>query len=134
MRRVEMTQVIRAIRLRQEINKVLESIHPQFYYESSSDEAKYPFVVYSLADSVDDGSVETFTMEIDGWDRPSNGDTTELEMIMGKIDNALHRYTTGDSDLFFSFYRENRRSITDPDKRLKRRQLVFQIRVMGVNS
>lgn len=129
-----MTQVIRIIRLRQEITKVLKQINPRVHYESTPDDSEYPFIVYNLGDSLDDGSVETFPLEIDGWDLPVNGDTTELETMMGKIDNALHRYKAGDSDLFFSFYRENRRSITDSDKRLRRRQLVFTIRVMGVNN
>ena len=125
--------VNRVLKLRRFLEATLADVHPRIWYEAAPDDAVYPFLVYSLDESFDDGSVETVNLVIDGWDAPVNGDTTELEEIMGKVDNTLHRLNAGDDELFFIFYRSNRRTIHDPDRRLRRRQLEFETKVMGGN-
>lgn len=127
-----MTQVIRVISLRKALNEVLKPIHPNINYETA-DEMPYPYAVYLLDDSVDDGLVETFSLEIDAWDQPPNGDTTRLEQLIGRIDNALNRLVISRDGLSFRFYRQNRRPVRDPNSLLRRRQLIYQIKVMGVN-
>ncbi|MBU9724125.1 MULTISPECIES: DUF3168 domain-containing protein [Bacillaceae] len=120
---------MKMIKIRKDIKAFLKSYHPRIHHENAPDDAEYPFVVYNFPNSVDDGSLENFVLELDIWD--NKADTTEMETIIGSIDKALHRRTVAIGDLSMSFYRENRLVITDPDKRLRRRQYVYQVRTYG---
>lgn len=130
-RMIQAMSVNRVIKLRSFLENLLSSLDSNVFYEDASKDAKYPYLVYNLEDSFDDGSIESFPLIIDGWD--NNNDTTNLENLMSKVDNSLHRLTGGDEELFFIFYRSSRRTVRDPDKRLKRRQIEFEVKVMGGN-
>lgn len=131
MRREVMTH--RTISIREILERVLAPVCERYYYEVVAQNTRYPYVIYNLDDSDDFESVENFTLEIDGWDNPQDGSTTRLEILMGDIDNVLNRLLVTKEGRSFRFYRQNRRGIRDPEKRLKRRQLIYQIKVMGVN-
>lgn len=127
-----MTQVvIRPIELRKILNSVMNTVHERVYYEDAPSDPVYPYVVYVFPDTDDQDSLETFMMEVDAWDKPQDRDTSKLEELIGKIDNVLNRKIFHSNGVFFSIYRENRRTINDPDKNYKRRQYEYQIRVMG---
>jgi hypothetical protein len=127
------------IKIRTDIQSFLKSIHPnvtidgksksRVHYEAAPDDTPYPFLVYDLTNSTDDGTMENFVLEIDGWDK--NADTTDLETMMSDLDAGLHRRTTVVDNVSLTFYRENRLTVPDPDSRLRRRQYVYQIRVYG---
>jgi hypothetical protein len=121
--------MIKVIELRKTIKSSLQSIHPQVYYENAPDDAGYPYLVYDLPNSIDDGSLEQFVLDVDGWDYPSNGDTTALETLMDNADKQLHRKTIViNSELAMTFYRENRLTVRDDDKRIRRRKYIYQVR------
>lgn len=127
-----MTQVvIRPIELRKIMNRVMGAVHSRIYYEDAPSEPTYPYIVYLFPDTDDQDNLETFMMEVDAWDKPSNGSTIAVEELIGQIDHVLNRKTFSSNGMFFSIYRESRRTINDPDKNLKRRQYEYQIRVMG---
>lgn len=127
-----MTQaVIRPLELRKVLNKVMGTVHDRIYYESAPSDPVYPYVVYIFPDTDDQDNLETFMMEVDAWDKPIDGSTVDLETLIGNIDLLLHRRVFNSNGVFFSIYRESRRTITDSDKNLKRRQYEYQIRVMG---
>lgn len=112
-------------------NKLLE-IHPRVLFGDAPSGTEYPFVLFNLVTSTAMDRVDLVSLEIDIWD--NNPVTSDLEVLTDKIDKALHRLTGGNEHVFYTIYRENRLSIRDPEESLKRRQLVFQIRVMGVND
>ncbi len=131
--------MIKVIELRKVINSYLKSIHPnvsvngvsksRVHYERSPDDAVFPYLVYNLSNSVDDGSMERFILDLDGWDTPLNGDTTAIETLMDSTDSGLHRKTVMvGTELSLTFYRENRLSLLDDDSRIRRRKYVYQVR------
>ena len=121
----------RVLILRSALQKVMKEVHSHVYYENAGQSSSYPYIVYTLNNSIDDGTLENVDLEVDGWDMPTNGSTIPLEIMMGKVDDALHRSVYSIDGVFFTIYRENRRSIQDSDERLRRRQYVYQIRMMG---
>ncbi|WP_163583284.1 hypothetical protein [Gracilibacillus saliphilus] len=127
-----MTQVIRELEIRKAIEDHLDVVSPHIYYENAPKGHPYPYAVYELGDSTDDGSLENIELEFNGWDKPTDGSSVELVTLMGNIDNRLHRSTLSSNGVFFSIYRENRIPVKDPDESLRRRQMIYQIRVMGV--
>jgi hypothetical protein len=121
--------MIKTVELRKAIQASLKSIHPRVYYQHAPNEAVYPYLVYDFPNSTDDGLMERFVLEVDGWDRPTDGDTTSLETLMDNADKELHRKViVVNGELALIFYRENRLSLPDDDQRIKRRKYVYQIR------
>lgn len=137
------------IELKIELSTLIKAVHAQVYYEEAPDNAVYPYVVFELSNSINTNlGYEQFVLDVDGWDNKT--DTTALETMMHKIDVALHRHTSifditypGDdvlpgedtvpgTDKSATIYRENRRVVRDPDKRVRRRSYVYQVRVHGV--
>lgn len=116
------------INLRKQLKKLMESIHPRSYFQKGSDKAEFPYVIYDLPNSFSNEEQEIFNLDVDIWDRPLDGDTTELEMITDKLWKILHNYKYIDDNIQFSIYRGNRLTLTDDDPRIKRRKLVFELR------
>ncbi|MFC4389142.1 hypothetical protein ACFOZ1_15275 [Gracilibacillus marinus] len=127
-----MTEVIRELVIRKTIEAYLSDVTTHIYYENAPVGIDEPYIVYVLGDSIDDGSLEDMELEVNGWHNPINGDSTPLATLIGQIDNRLHRSTHQSDGVFFSIYRDRRVPVSDPDKRLRRRQILYQIRVMGV--
>jgi len=120
--------VIKVIELRKMINTMLKSIHPRIYYRSAPDTAVFPYLVYDLPNSTDDGTLEQFILDVDAWES-TNGDTTGLETLIDSADKSLHRKTiTVDDVLAVTFYRENRLTLTDDDPNIKRRKYTYEVR------
>lgn len=117
--------------LREAIKTRLITAHPRVHYEDAPDNAVYPYLVFNLPDSLDDGSLENFVLDVDGWDRPAGGDTTALETMMDDADQALNNkaVSAGASNEFvFIFRRDNRLSLNDDEPSIKRRKYIYQAR------
>lgn len=121
----------KVILIRMAINALLEPVHPGIFYEIAPSDAEYPLGVFNLPNSYDDGSMENFVLEVDGWDAPADGDTTALEMLMHQMDTAIHKQVIRTNGMAFIFYRENRLPLDDPDKRLRGRRIIYQLRTFG---
>jgi len=120
--------MIKVIEIRKIINIALKSIHPRVYYRTAPDTAVFPYLVYDLPNSTDDGTLERFVLDVDAWDS-TNGDTTIVEILIDSADKSLHRKTiTVDDNLAVTFYRENRLTLTDDDPDIKRRKYIYQVR------
>lgn len=129
--------MIKVAELRKFINAYLKTIHPNIlvdgksnsrvFFQHAPDDAVFPYLVYDLPSSIDDGSMERFILDIDGWDNAK--DTTAIETLMDSMDNGLHRKTIMiGTEISATFYRENRLPLLDDDPRLSRRKYVYQIR------
>jgi len=120
--------VIKVIEIREIINTALKTVHARVYYRTAPDTAVFPYLVYDLPNSTDDGTLEQFILDVDAWDMPS-GDTTGLETLIDSADKSLHRKTiTVDEVLAVTLYRENRLTLTDDDPNIKRRKYIYQVR------
>jgi len=120
--------MIKVIEIREIIQTALKSVHPRVYYRSAPDNKPFPYLVYDLPNSNDDGTLEQFVLDVDAWDS-TNGDTTGLETLIDNADKSLHRKTiTVDDNLAITFYRESRLTLTDDDPNIKRRKYIYQIR------
>lgn len=116
------------INLRVQLNKILRTIHPRVYFQVATDTASFPYVTYDLPNSFINEEQDIFNLDVDIWDMPVNGDTTELEILSSAFWKGLNKYRYIDENIQFSIYRMNRLSLTDDDVRIKRKKLIFQIR------
>lgn len=117
----------KVIELRKAIIADLTTVHPRVYYQKPDKDALYPYLVYDLPNSTDDGSLERFILDVDGWD--INDDSTFIENLMDSVDRSLHRKTIViNNQLSVSFYRDNRLSLIDENPEIRRRKYIYQVR------
>ena len=132
--------MIKVIEIREIIVSSLKTVHPRIYHHLAPAKIEdpnnpgvfintpFPYLVYDLPNSTDDGTLERFILDVDAWDMPS-GDTTGLETLIDSADKSLHRKTiTVDDNLAVTFYRESRLALTDDDPNIKRRKYIYQVR------
>ena len=111
-----------------QISKVTNSV----YYEHANG-ATYPHVAFIINDSFEDAEVEQVEKEAAFQDSAMNGSTVALDQLVDEVDSKLHRFTYREDGVFFRVLRENRRTIRDTsDEKIRRRQMIYQIRMMGV--
>jgi len=122
---------MKVIEVRKAIQSLLKTVHPRVFFEVADKKKIYPYLVCDLPNSIDDGTMENFVLEVDGWDQPDNGDTTELETLMGTIDEVLHSAVIRPPGMALIIYRDNRLSLRDDDERLRRRKYRYQVRTFG---
>jgi hypothetical protein len=120
------TAMSRVVEIRKAIKGALEAAQLNVYFQEAPPDAAYPYLVFDLPNSADDGTLEQFIMDLDGWDRQR--DTTALENMMNGADLALNGKSFSAGGLSFTLYRDNRMSVMDPDPSLKRRKYIYQIR------
>ncbi|MBP1992547.1 hypothetical protein [Paenibacillus eucommiae] len=123
----------KVVEMRKALQSIIKAKHSRVYYEMAPDDVQFPYVTYELPNSYDDGTMENFVLHVDGWDAPAKGDTMPLEMIMEEIDSVLQRQVIRTNGMAFVIYRDNRLSIPDDDKRIRRRKIVYQVRTFGGN-
>ncbi|KUP24918.1 hypothetical protein [Paenibacillus sp. DMB5] len=121
----------KVISLRIALRTLLGAVHSRVFYEIAPEDAEYPLGSFLLSNSYDDGTMENFVLEVDGWDSPEDGDTTALETLMDAFDKAIHKQVIRTNGMAFIIYRENRLPLDDPDKRLRGRRIIYQVRTFG---
>lgn len=122
--------MIKPIELRKVIAAALKTVHPRVYYERAPDKAQYPYLVWELPDSINDGYRERWRLEIDGWDAPANGDTVALETLMDKVNSAIDEMVEL-KNLVVVVRLQNRLSLQDDDPSIRRRKYVYAVRTFG---
>jgi len=118
--------------LRKSITVYLKTIHPRVYHERAPSTAVFPYLVFTCPLYPDGEGFEICVLTIDGWDKPTHGDTTELETLMalvkGKKDpttnlpTGLDKKTLTNDELWVTYFLDNMLSVEDDDESIKRRQ------------
>lgn len=121
------------IKLRTQVQSILSAVNPRVYYQTAPESATMPYLVFDFSSAYDDGEeFQVITVDIDGWDEPSDGSTLALETLMASVNTALNKKTVITADLGVSFYLENKLSLQEADKRVKRRKYIYQARFWEV--
>lgn len=122
----------KVVELRETIVALLKTKHPKIFYEMAPEDAIYPLVAYDLPNAFGtDESTEVFVLHVDIWDAPEDGDTMPLEILADELNAALNKQVIRKNGMAFSFHRDTRLPLTDPDKRLRGRRLIYQVRTFG---
>jgi hypothetical protein len=122
------------IKLRTALQAYLKTKHPRVYFQAAPENAQYPYLVYDFPNTFDDGEAsQTVTVDVDGWDAPAGGDTTELETLMETVNGngttGLNKKTLTTDDIVVTFYLDNKIPLTDDDKRIRRRKYIYQAKL-----
>lgn len=113
------------IEVRKALNLYLKTLHPRVYFQTAPENAVFPYIVYDLPNIISDGEGgEIVTLDIDGWDMNTTGDTTTIENLMQTI-NSIDKQVLTTDEITVVFYLENKMALIDDDKRIKRRKYTY---------
>lgn len=120
----------KVLEIRKIIISVLQENDVRVFYQKAHEDAVPPYIVADLSNSIDDGTLERFILDLDGF--TVGTDSVGLEQVMAIADRALHRKTVyviqGAEQLGITFYRENRLTFDETDRRIHRRRYTYQVR------
>ena len=118
--------------LRELIHPFLKSIHPRVYFQVAPENAQFPYLVYDFTQITNDGEeFETVALDVDGWDIPAKGDTTELETLMQTVNDVLNKKTLTTEGLAVTFYLDRKIPLVDDNPGIKRRKYIYEARLFG---
>ena len=118
------------IEIRKAINTYLKTLHTRVYFQVAPKNAVFPYIIYDLPNSFSDGEGgETITLDIDGWDMNSTGDTAAIENLMKTV-NHIDKKTLITDEIAVTFYLENKIPLLDDDKNIKRRKYIYSGRLL----
>lgn len=113
--------------LRTIVQSQLLALHSRVYFQVAPEDAVFPYLVYDIPDIFDDGEwFKRATVDVDGWDLPTDGDTTALETLMETVKDGLNKQTIVSASAGASFFLSSMHSLVDDDKRIKRRKYIFE--------
>lgn len=118
--------------LRELLYPQLKAIHPRVYFQMAPDNAPFPYLVYDFTQITNDGEeFETVAVDVDGWDMPADGDTTNLETLMQTVNDALNKKTLTAEGLAVTFYLDRKIPLVDDNPGIKRRKYIYEARLFG---
>lgn len=108
------------------IQTKLKTLTTNVYYEQANDNAMYPHIVFSYREvNLGDLSRQDYILEVDVWDKARS--PYNVEELSDKVEDLLHCQNLPQDKILPTFYKIDRKSIIDPDKNIKHRQIRFQI-------
>lgn len=108
------------------IQTKLKTLVSNVYYEQANDDALYPHIVFSFRDiNLGDLSRQDYILEVDVWDKGRS--PYRVEELCDNVEDLLHCENLPQDRILPTFYKIDRKSIIDPDKNIKHRQIRFQI-------
>lgn len=120
--------MINTVALRAVLQTELKKIHCKVYYEDAPDCASFPYLVYNLS-GTDSKPSRDYSLDIDVWDKPKDASTTVVETLADNLENTLNELLINNDDLSAIIYTSSRLSINDPEPSIKRRRVIFDMRV-----
>ena len=116
------------INVRTILHPYLITLHPRTYFEPSGapSDATWPYLVYNFQ-VLDEGEEhQILTLDVDGWDKPLDGNTLPLETLMSKVETNLDRHVLIGTAIVVKFYLDNKLTLIEDDKSIQRRKYIFQ--------
>ena len=113
------------IEVRKAIYAYLKTLHPRVYFQTAPEIVVFPYIVYDLPSSFSDGEGgELITLDIDGWDSNTTGDSMVVENLMKTI-NAIDKKTLNTTEIYLTLFLDNKIPLQDEDKTLHRRKYMY---------
>ena len=120
------------IELRKVIKDLLNETHLRVYFQLAPEETQTPYLTYDLTEVTDDGEgFQPIALDVDGWDIPTDGDTTALETLMEAVNENLNKRSVITETMVGTFYLDRKIQLQDEDKRIKRRKYIYEARLFG---
>ncbi len=117
------------IELRRALHPQLRAIHPRVYFQRAPDTATFPYLTYSFEVVPDGEGFELVVLDVDGWDLPSDGDTTQLENLMADVKRELDKAVLTTENLVVSIYLDRKLPLEDENPNIIRRKHIYQGRL-----
>ncbi len=111
--------------LRVELQEILKTLTANVYYEGNQEPAAYPRIVYDLSEVSYDSGKTLYQLEINVIDYGTN--TNPAEDLTDNIQETLNKYYFINDEIQFVVYRGSRQKVTEDDKLITRRRLLFEI-------
>lgn len=116
----------KVIEIRKVVVNLIKKVSSNVYFQMAPDDATFPYFVFDLPNSVDNGYLEQFVLDVDGWD--NSADTAAIETLMDTVDQHLDGMTVTVNGLIMSIYLDNRLALVDDAPLIKHRKYVYQVR------
>lgn len=116
----------KTLEVRKVITKLLRGSGNEVYYEEATQNAGYPYIVFSFSTvDLNNSPRDDYFLVVDIWDR--NKQTLRVEEIADEVEEILSFTNSPTETILPTFYKTSRDSIPDENKMLKRRQLRFNV-------
>ena len=97
------------------------------YDNRPMDNVDVPFIEYGIDIPLRNTNPLLATLTVDVWDRRNS--TTTVELLTNDIDEGLENLSYSDEYIQVKVKRQGRYKVDDEDPEVKRRQLIYQLRV-----
>lgn len=111
--------------LRVELQKIFKSLTTKVYYEGLQESGKYLYLVYELSEVSYDSGKTLYQLEVNIFDYGT--DTRIVEDLADTIQSTLSKYYFINDEIQFAVYRGSRQKVSEDDKLIIRRRLLFEI-------
>jgi hypothetical protein len=110
--------------LKKELQRLLETINPNVYYEEAS-KPVHPYIVYEMQELTYEYGKTLLELEMNVIDYGKN--TTTVDSLADTIQYTLNKYYFINTEIQFVIYKDSRKKIEEEDKKIIRRRLTFEI-------
>lgn len=117
--------VSKTIALRRELQRYLETVVSNVYYEEAADKKQYPYVVIELSEISNISGKTLLQLEINVVGYGTSSD--QVERLSDSIQSIFHRYYFINHEIEFAVYKNRRDTIKEEDKKIVRRRLLFEV-------
>ena len=114
--------------LRKLIVEQLQTTPGESFHRSAPKDAAFPYKTFSLSSvAFPDRLRDDFELDVDIWTRAK--DWKAVEEIADQIEALFNDANLPQSNIYPTFFRENRYNLDDPDKTLQHIQLRFLVQL-----
>lgn len=111
--------------LRVELQKIFKPLTQKVYYEGLQESGKYLYLVYELSEVSYDSGKTLYQLEVNIFDYGT--DTRTVEDLADTVQSILSKYYFINDEIQFAAYRGSRQKVSEDDKLIIRRRLLFEI-------